>query len=169
VNIIESYVLNRAAEKGDFYDQQFRLALVGYIRPEMKFSGLDALISQINSDVEITREACARIMQNRYQDSAVIGVGGSAEQAAAAIVRRVLSAGSTELCTLLHTTTAAPVYGTHTQGDTQDAPSRLSAETIASAAAQWGQENADKQKARLVFGTVPVVHASVQTVSAVQG
>ena len=60
-NIIESYVIDRPVENGDFYDHQFRLALVGYIRPEIKFTDIDDLINQIHSDVEIAKAACLEI------------------------------------------------------------------------------------------------------------
>ena len=36
---------------GDFYDQSIRLSLVGYLRPELPFEGLDKLIEAIKNDI----------------------------------------------------------------------------------------------------------------------
>ncbi|KAG7353145.1 bifunctional riboflavin kinase/FMN adenylyltransferase [Nitzschia inconspicua] len=36
---------------GDFYDQSIRLSLVGYLRPELPFEGLDKLIEAIKQDI----------------------------------------------------------------------------------------------------------------------
>jgi riboflavin kinase/FMN adenylyltransferase len=41
--------------KGDIYGQQIVVSLVHYLRPEMKFSGLDALKAQIGKDSETAR------------------------------------------------------------------------------------------------------------------
>ena len=40
----------------DFYGEELRLLVVGYIRPELSFSSLDALITAINSDISTARE-----------------------------------------------------------------------------------------------------------------
>ena len=36
---------------GDFYDQPIRLSLVGYLRPELPFTGLDKLVAAIKRDI----------------------------------------------------------------------------------------------------------------------
>ena len=36
---------------GEFYDQKIRLSLVGYLRPELPFEGLDKLIAAIKKDI----------------------------------------------------------------------------------------------------------------------
>jgi FAD synthase len=36
---------------GDFYDKPIRLSVVGYLRPELPFEGLDKLIAAIKSDI----------------------------------------------------------------------------------------------------------------------
>lgn len=41
--------------EGDLYGQNIRVEFINYIRPEKKFSGLDALTSQIQADVEEIR------------------------------------------------------------------------------------------------------------------
>jgi riboflavin kinase/FMN adenylyltransferase len=53
---IEAYLLdfNR-----DIYGQQVRLEFVKYIRPEQKFSSVDALVDQIHADVALTRKILA--------------------------------------------------------------------------------------------------------------
>ncbi len=43
---------------GDLYGQHLRVALLGFIRPEMKFSGLEALKAQIGDDCEKARTLC---------------------------------------------------------------------------------------------------------------
>lgn len=44
---------------GNLYDQEITLAFVGRIRDEQKFSGLDALVTQIQADIAQTREMVA--------------------------------------------------------------------------------------------------------------
>jgi riboflavin kinase/FMN adenylyltransferase len=44
----------------DLYGQEVRLSFIGRIRDEQKFSGLDALVAQIHSDIAQTREMVAR-------------------------------------------------------------------------------------------------------------
>jgi riboflavin kinase/FMN adenylyltransferase len=44
---------------GDLYGQILRVALVDFIRPEMKFSSLDALRAQIAADGAAAREILA--------------------------------------------------------------------------------------------------------------
>lgn len=41
---------------GNLYDQQLSVALVEYLRPEMKFDGLPALVAQMNADCARARE-----------------------------------------------------------------------------------------------------------------
>ncbi|MBM3650788.1 MAG: hypothetical protein FJX11_23685 [Alphaproteobacteria bacterium] len=40
---------------GDLYDKVLRVGLVNFIRPEMKFAGLDQLKAQIAADGEAAR------------------------------------------------------------------------------------------------------------------
>ena len=44
---------------GDLYGQTLRVALVDFIRPEMKFSGLEQLKAQIAADGEAARRLLA--------------------------------------------------------------------------------------------------------------
>lgn len=63
VRIIETFLLNSSEENvqipDDFYGQTLRIALIGYLRPELKFNGLDELKQQINLDVDQAREILA--------------------------------------------------------------------------------------------------------------
>ena len=44
---------------GDLYGQVLRVAIIDFIRPEMKFSGLEALKAQIAADGEAARRLLA--------------------------------------------------------------------------------------------------------------
>ena len=44
---------------GDLYGQALRVALIDFIRPEMKFAGLDQLKAQIAADGEAARKLLA--------------------------------------------------------------------------------------------------------------
>lgn len=54
---LETYLLDF---KGDLYGQHLSVALVDYLRPELKFDGLPALIAQMEADVAQTRVLLAR-------------------------------------------------------------------------------------------------------------
>mmetsp|Transcript_24293 Transcript_24293/g.56629 ORF Transcript_24293/g.56629 Transcript_24293/m.56629 type:complete len:193 (-) Transcript_24293:665-1243(-) len=41
---------------GDFYDEPIRLSVVGYLRPELPFEGLDKLIEAIKKDIDHAEE-----------------------------------------------------------------------------------------------------------------
>ncbi|MEO1323024.1 MAG: riboflavin biosynthesis protein RibF [Pseudomonadota bacterium] len=45
--------------EGDIYGQQLEVALVRYLRPELKFESLDAMIVQMNKDVETAKHHLA--------------------------------------------------------------------------------------------------------------
>ncbi|KAK9866907.1 hypothetical protein WJX84_006651 [Apatococcus fuscideae] len=45
----------------DFYGEQLRLAVCGYIRPEANFTSLEALIARIHEDARISRNSNTRI------------------------------------------------------------------------------------------------------------
>ena len=79
VNIVEAHFLDCKYAGGDFYDEQIRLSLVGFLRPEQKFKSLDDLIGQINKDIVATRQACA---------PPLIGLAGSAKAKADEFLNR---------------------------------------------------------------------------------
>ncbi|MBX9873542.1 MAG: riboflavin kinase, partial [Beijerinckiaceae bacterium] len=47
--------------KGDLYGQHLSIALVDYLRPEMKFDGLPALITQMDADSSRSRAILAAL------------------------------------------------------------------------------------------------------------
>ncbi|MCB2013612.1 MAG: bifunctional riboflavin kinase/FAD synthetase [Sphingobium sp.] len=54
--LLESYLFDFS---GDLYDQAIEVQLIGYIRPEMKLDGLDALKAQIAKDCDAARQILA--------------------------------------------------------------------------------------------------------------
>jgi len=54
---LETYIFDF---KGNLYGQHISVALVDYLRPEMKFDGLPALIDQMNTDCARARDILAR-------------------------------------------------------------------------------------------------------------
>jgi riboflavin kinase/FMN adenylyltransferase len=46
---------------GDLYDQHLSVALVDYLRPEMKFDGLPALVAQMDRDCDTARQILSRL------------------------------------------------------------------------------------------------------------
>lgn len=58
VRSAEVHVLDKFA--ADFYGVNMRLLIVGYIRDEKNYEGLDALIEDINTDCEVARRSLER-------------------------------------------------------------------------------------------------------------
>ena len=46
---------------GDLYGSTLSVALVDYLRPELKFDGLDALIAQMDADCDEAREILSNV------------------------------------------------------------------------------------------------------------
>ena len=63
-DIIEAYILDRPRGRGDFYGSLLRLALVGYLRPEVKYNTIGELVRQIGKDVACTKKLCAVATQS---------------------------------------------------------------------------------------------------------
>ena len=59
--ILEAYIFDFS---GDLYGKHLRVQLIDYIRPEIKFDGLEALTAQIEDDCRVAREILER---NRHQ------------------------------------------------------------------------------------------------------
>jgi FAD synthase len=53
---IEPWLLHEFPE--DFYDQELRLTVLGYVRPEANFTTLEALIERIHRDGDVARWGC---------------------------------------------------------------------------------------------------------------
>ena len=68
INIVEAHLLDR--NSNDFYGNNLRLALVSFLRPEQKFQSFDALINQINNDVNMARTL--RDNNNNIDDNIMI-------------------------------------------------------------------------------------------------
>ncbi len=56
VPAVEAHLLDFSR---DLYGQQVRLEFVEYLRPEQKFSSVEALVEQIQADIDLTREILA--------------------------------------------------------------------------------------------------------------
>lgn len=55
----------------DFYGREMRLCIVGYMRPELKFNNLDALVANIKNDVAVASDALdspsvAHVREHRF-------------------------------------------------------------------------------------------------------
>ena len=59
----------------DFYGEDMEVVVVGYLRPEMKFDGLDALKAQIGADCETAKSALADVDLNYIQEGFLKAVG----------------------------------------------------------------------------------------------
>jgi riboflavin kinase len=53
--IIESHIYESDNLPSDFYDRYIRVLLTSYLRPELKFNGIDELKASINKDIETSR------------------------------------------------------------------------------------------------------------------
>lgn len=63
---IEPWLLHDFEE--DFYDEELRLVVVGYIRPEANFPSLEALIAKIHEDKRIAESALELPAYSKYRD-----------------------------------------------------------------------------------------------------
>ncbi|KAJ1704195.1 hypothetical protein LUZ63_003974 [Rhynchospora breviuscula] len=64
---IEPWLLHEFPE--DFYGEELRLAIVGYIRPEANFPSLESLIARIHEDGRIAEKALDLPLYAAYRDS----------------------------------------------------------------------------------------------------
>ncbi|KAG9307804.1 hypothetical protein G9A89_023369 [Geosiphon pyriformis] len=51
----------------DFYDQELRVIVLGYIRPEKDYNSITALIEDINTDIQVAHNSLAREEYQRFQ------------------------------------------------------------------------------------------------------
>jgi HAD superfamily hydrolase (TIGR01509 family) len=61
----EPWLLHEFEE--NFYDEEIRLVVVAFIRPEANFPSVDALVERIHRDAEVTREALIHEMYAGYK------------------------------------------------------------------------------------------------------
>lgn len=52
---VEAYICHDYGR--DFYDQEMRLIIVGFLRPQANFGSMDELIAEIAADVEFGQKA----------------------------------------------------------------------------------------------------------------
>lgn len=64
IRIVEAHLLSSSPNVfKDFYGEILGLLLVGFIRPEQKFSSLDDLKAQIQNDVNVAASFCKRFCE----------------------------------------------------------------------------------------------------------
>lgn len=56
----------------DFYDEQLRLLVCGYIRPEANFESLEALVQRIHEDAAVTKVALTDMAFAAYEQDAFL-------------------------------------------------------------------------------------------------
>lgn len=54
--VLEAYLMSNDYEE-EFYGDEMRLCIIGFMRPEWKFNSIDELIRNINNDVAVAKEA----------------------------------------------------------------------------------------------------------------
>lgn len=69
-------------EQGDFYGQELRLLVLGFIRPEANYDSLDALIAAIRHDIETARLALDDPHFAAFRDDPLFGAASEAAAAA---------------------------------------------------------------------------------------
>jgi hypothetical protein len=66
-----------------FYDQEIRLVVCGYVRPEANFTSLEALVQRIHKDAEVSRAALSHPQLQGYAAEQFLQPAGEAAAAAA--------------------------------------------------------------------------------------
>ncbi|EYU27900.1 hypothetical protein MIMGU_mgv1a0086242mg, partial [Erythranthe guttata] len=67
---IEPWLLHDFDE--DFYGEDLRLVIVGYIRPEANFPSLESLVAKIHEDKKIAEEALELPLYLKYRDDSYL-------------------------------------------------------------------------------------------------
>ncbi|KXS11883.1 riboflavin kinase [Gonapodya prolifera JEL478] len=52
--------------ESDFYGEELRIVVLGFIRPEYEYSSLDALIADIKTDIEVAQRSLERPAYHRF-------------------------------------------------------------------------------------------------------
>ncbi|KAH9884099.1 hypothetical protein F4778DRAFT_575819 [Xylariomycetidae sp. FL2044] len=81
VRSAEVHVLHRFA--ADFYGARMRLLILGFVRPERDYAGLDALVRDINIDCDVARQSLDRPAWTPAQGAIVVvdeQAGGAQEE-----------------------------------------------------------------------------------------
>lgn len=74
---IEPWLLHDFEE--DFYGEELRLVVVGYIRPEANFPSLEALVTKIQEDGSIAEKALDLPVYAKHRDDAYLTTGSTKE------------------------------------------------------------------------------------------
>lgn len=64
--VLEAYLMSDHFDK-EFYGEEMRLCIIGFMRPELKFDSLDELISHIRKDVEVSKAALDLPIAAKFQ------------------------------------------------------------------------------------------------------
>ncbi|GES75397.1 riboflavin kinase [Rhizophagus clarus] len=72
--IAEVHIMHTFPE--DFYGVELRVVVLGYIRPEQDYSSLDALINDINIDIQVANNSLARPAYTEYKKDQLFGIPG---------------------------------------------------------------------------------------------
>ncbi|VVT49498.1 uncharacterized protein SAPINGB_P002299 [Magnusiomyces paraingens] len=64
----EIYIMHKFG--GPFYGARIRYVVLGYIRPELDYVSVEALIADINTDVQVAERSLARKEYSKYKDDA---------------------------------------------------------------------------------------------------
>jgi riboflavin kinase len=56
----------------DFYGAQLTLVVLGFVRPEYDYDSLDALVEDINTDIEVTQRSLDRPAYAKFKDEAFL-------------------------------------------------------------------------------------------------
>jgi riboflavin kinase len=54
--------------ENDFYDLELRIVILGYIRPELNYTTMKALIDDINFDIKVALNSLKRLDYSKYKD-----------------------------------------------------------------------------------------------------
>ncbi|KAJ2999621.1 riboflavin kinase [Globomyces sp. JEL0801] len=52
--------------EADFYDEELRIIILGYLRPELDYTTKDALIEDINIDIQVATNSMERISYQKF-------------------------------------------------------------------------------------------------------
>lgn len=63
----EVHIINTYPE--DFYGEELRVVVLGYIRPELDYTTLDALIKDIKFDIEVCKNCLKRPEYEKYKNN----------------------------------------------------------------------------------------------------
>lgn len=57
----------------DFYGEQLKVVVLGFVRPEIKFNGLEELVNRIHQDIGIAKQQLGRDAAKAWQSDDFFG------------------------------------------------------------------------------------------------